>query len=91
LSALINKIIKHELKKTINFRDFIAFYWALFAQSYQVTGKVTDADNQPLPGVSVTIEGTSRGTSTDFNGDYAIMVQSRENLIFSFVGYNERN
>ncbi len=63
---------------------------AIFAQSYQVTGKVTDTDNQPLPGVSVTIEGTSRGTSTDFDGNYAIMVQSSENLIFSYVGYNEK-
>ncbi|MDF1517443.1 MAG: TonB-dependent receptor, partial [Lutibacter sp.] len=30
------------------------------------------------------------GTSTDFDGNYAIMVQSSENLIFSYVGYNER-
>lgn len=77
-------------KKHLILGILLLFTGALFAQSYQVTGKVTDADNQPLPGVSITIEGTSRGTSTDFNGDYAIMVQSRENLIFSFVGYNEK-
>lgn len=62
----------------------------IFAQSYQVTGTVTDADNQPLPGVSVTIEGTSRGTTTDFDGKYAVMVQSMENLIFSYVGFNDK-
>ncbi len=77
-------------KKQLFFAIFSFFTIAIFAQSYQVTGKVTDADNQPLPGVSVTIEGTSRGTSTDFDGNYAIMVQSSENLIFSYVGYNER-
>ncbi|OGS69011.1 MAG: TonB-dependent receptor [Flavobacteria bacterium RIFCSPLOWO2_12_FULL_35_11] len=77
-------------KKRFILGIFSLFTVAIFAQSYQVTGKVTDSDNQPLPGVSVTIEGTSRGTSTDFNGDYAIMVQSRENLIFSYVGYNEK-
>jgi len=77
-------------KKRFILGIFSLFTVAIFAQSYQVTGKVTDADNQPLPGVSVTIEGTSRGTTTDFNGDYAIMVQSRENLIFSYVGYNEK-
>ncbi|HEY9168613.1 MAG TPA: TonB-dependent receptor [Lutibacter sp.] len=69
---------------------FLLFTVAIFAQSYQVTGKVTDTDNQPLPGVSVTIEGTSRGTTTDFDGNYAVMVQSSENLIFSYVGYNEK-
>lgn len=77
-------------KKQLFFAIFTLFTVAIFAQSYQVTGKVTDADNQPLPGVSVTIEGTSRGTTTDFNGDFAIMVQSSENLIFSYVGYNEK-
>jgi iron complex outermembrane receptor protein len=77
-------------KKRFILGIFSLFTVAIFAQSYQVTGKVTDADNQPLPGVSVTIEGTSRGTTTDFNGDYTIMVQSRENLIFSYVGYNEK-
>lgn len=77
-------------KKQFILGIFLLFTVAIFAQSYQVTGKVTDLDNQPLPGVSVTIEGTSRGTTTDFNGDYAIMVQSRENLIFSYVGYNEK-
>lgn len=77
-------------KEQLFFAIFSFFTMVIFAQSYQVTGKVTDADNQPLPGVSVTIEGTSRGTSTDFDGNYAIMVQSSENLIFSYVGYNER-
>lgn len=77
-------------KKQLILGIFSLFTVAIFAQSYQVTGKVTDSDNQPLPGVSVTIEGTSRGTSTDFNGNYAIMVQSKENLIFSYVGYNEK-
>ena len=66
------------------------FTMVVYAQSYQVTGTVSDSENQPLPGVSVTIEGTSRGTSTDFNGEYTIMVELSENLIFSYVGYNEK-
>ena len=66
------------------------FTMAIYAQSYQVSGTVTDSDNQPLPGVSVTIEGTSRGTTTDFDGKYIIKVESSENLIFSYVGFNEK-
>lgn len=53
-------------KKQFILGIFSFFTVAIFAQSYQVTGKVTDTDNQPMPGVSVTIEGTSRGTTTDF-------------------------
>lgn len=63
---------------------------AIYAQSYQVSGTVTDADNQPLPGVTVTIEGTSRGTTTDFDGKYTIKVEMSENLIFSYVGFNDK-
>jgi len=77
-------------KKQFILGIFSLFTIAIYAQSYQVTGKVTDSENQPLPGVSVTIEGTSRGTTTDFDGKYAIMVESSENLIFSYVGYNEK-
>ena len=69
---------------------FSLFTMVIYAQSYQVSGSVTDMDNQPLPGVSVTIEGTSRGTTTDFNGEYSIKVESSENLIFSYVGFNDK-
>ena len=77
-------------KKQFLLAIFSLFTIAIYAQSYQVTGKVTDTDNTPLIGVSVAIEGTSRGTITDFDGAYNIMVQSRENLIFSYIGYTEK-
>lgn len=54
-----------------------------------VTGTVTDAkDNSPVPGVSVILKGTSKGTSSDFDGNFSINV-SGENpvLLFSSVGY----
>ncbi|WP_372792282.1 TonB-dependent receptor domain-containing protein [Lutibacter sp.] len=66
------------------------FTMAIYAQSYQVSGTVVDSDSQPLPGVTVTIEGTSRGTTTDFDGNYTIKVESSENLIFSYVGFNDK-
>ncbi len=77
-------------KKQFLLAIFSLFTIAIYAQSYQVTGKVTDTDNTPLIGVSVAIEGTSRGTITDFDGAYTVMVQSRENLIFSYIGYTEK-
>ncbi|MBL4939566.1 MAG: TonB-dependent receptor [Lutibacter sp.] len=77
-------------KRQLILAIFSLFTMAIYAQSYQVTGTVTDTDNQPLPGVSVTIEGTSRGTTTDFDGKYTIKVEMSENLIFSYVGYNDK-
>ncbi|MHA7110216.1 SusC/RagA family TonB-linked outer membrane protein [Sunxiuqinia elliptica] len=56
-------------------------------QKRRITGKVTDASGQPLPGVTVLIKGTTDGTITDFDGDYAIAGVSAEGiLVFSFVG-----
>ncbi|NOR28757.1 MAG: TonB-dependent receptor [Lutibacter sp.] len=77
-------------KKQFLIAIFSLFTMATFAQSYQVSGTVTDSDSQPLPGVSVTIEGTSRGTTTDFDGKYTVKVESSENLIFSYVGFNDK-
>ena len=86
---LINKTNMNQ-KKNLLMALFVLFSGVICAQSYQVTGKVTDSDNQPLPGVSVLIEGTTRGTTSDFNGEYAIIVKMSENLIFSYVGYADK-
>jgi iron complex outermembrane receptor protein len=77
-------------KRQLILAIFSLFTMMIYAQSYQVSGTVTDTDGQPLPGVSVTIEGTSRGTTTDFDGKYTIKVELSENLIFSYVGYNDK-
>lgn len=44
---------------------------SLYAQSNRVSGVVTDA-NGPLPGVTVIVEGTTTGTTTDVNGRYTV-------------------
>ncbi|GAA4246079.1 TonB-dependent receptor [Winogradskyella damuponensis] len=59
----------------------------LMAQS-TAKGIVTDKANaMPMPGVNVIIKGTSRGTSTDFDGKYSIELSEGEVLVFSYVGY----
>ena len=52
-----------------------------------VSGKVTDESNSVLPGVSIILKGTQRGTTTDANGAFKIEVPDNATLIFSFVGY----
>ncbi|GAB3499238.1 TonB-dependent receptor [Spirosoma knui] len=58
-------------------------------QERLVSGKVSSGDdNQPLPGVSVAVKGTTRGTTTDANGEYRISVPSNNaELVFSAVGF----
>lgn len=54
----------------------------------KVSGKVTDLNGQPLPGVSVLIKGTSNGAVTDLDGNYSIAkVSGKEVLVFSYIGY----
>lgn len=59
----------------------------LMAQS-TVTGTVTDKANaMPLPGVNVIIKGTSKGASTDFDGNYSLEVNQGETIVISYLGY----
>ncbi|MDO1444791.1 SusC/RagA family TonB-linked outer membrane protein [Rhodocytophaga aerolata] len=59
-----------------------------FAQDVTVSGKVTDpADNSPLPGVNITVKGTTTGTVTDGTGAYSISVPGNSTLVYSFIGY----
>ena len=52
-----------------------------------VTGTVVDEENQPLPGVSIQVEGTTSGTTSDFDGNYAIEVDSDiVVLVFTYIG-----
>ncbi|NII25364.1 TonB-dependent receptor [Pseudoflavitalea sp. X16] len=60
-----------------------------WAQSRTVTGKVTDRNGVPLPGVSVTIKNSSTGTQTNDAGEFSITLPNNARvLLFSFVGYN---
>ncbi|NBB19295.1 SusC/RagA family TonB-linked outer membrane protein [Runella sp. CRIBMP] len=62
---------------------------SLLAQEITVQGRITDAENNaPLPGVSVVVKGTNRGTNTDGEGRYRLSVAPNSTLVFSFVGYN---
>lgn len=60
----------------------------LIAQTREITGKVTSADDSGgMPGVSISVKGTSLGTITDMSGNYSIKVPvDAKTLIFSFVG-----
>lgn len=61
----------------------------LFAQNITITGKVTDANNVPMPGVNIQVKGTTKGATTNFDGEYTINASSGDVLIFSYVGFKK--
>ncbi|KQS34045.1 TonB-dependent receptor [Dyadobacter sp. Leaf189] len=65
----------------------------LMAQTREITGKVTDEAAKELPGVSIVIKGTQRGTATDANGLYKLTIpdQGPVTITFSFVGYQSQD
>lgn len=75
-------------------KRFTCFLLALFgglfsmlSQELPVTGTVTDENNVPLLGVNVLVKNKSRGTTTDFDGNYSIDVAANDTLVFSYVGF----
>lgn len=59
----------------------------VYAQQSTLNGKVLDGNGEPLIGVSIQVKNTSRGTITDFNGNFSVEVISGETLIISYIGY----
>ncbi|SHK97072.1 TonB-linked outer membrane protein, SusC/RagA family [Chitinophaga jiangningensis] len=60
----------------------------VYAQT-KITGKVTDkTSGNPLPGVTIVVKGTNRGTATDPNGVFSLQAKQGDILVASFVGYD---
>ncbi len=57
-----------------------------WGQSMNISGKISD-NQDVIPGVSVSVKGATKGTSTDFNGNYEISAVKGDVLIFTFIGY----
>ena len=76
------------MKKIKNFLVglFLIFSYYSFAQS-GVSGVISDTDGNPIPGVTILIEGTTNGTTSDFDGNYSISVNSGQSLQFSSLGF----
>lgn len=73
-------------------RLFISFMILLqaigiFAQDFTVKGTVTSTDGETLPGVTVQVKNTTRGTITSMDGVYEISANEKSTLVFSFIGY----
>jgi TonB-linked SusC/RagA family outer membrane protein len=60
-------------------------------QGFEVQGTVKDEEGNSLPGVNITVKGTTKGVITDINGKYNISLENKSaTLVFSFVGYYKK-
>lgn len=66
-------------------------FWVISAQDRSISGTVTVAsDGMPLPGVTVLVKGTQSGTSTDMDGNYSIIANPGDLLVFSSIGFSTK-
>lgn len=63
---------------------------SISAQEMNISGVVIDNDGLTMPGVSVSVKGTTTGTITDIDGKYNLNVQKGATLLFSFIGYTTK-
>ena len=80
-----------EIKKVLMFLVCLLALQGIEAQ-ITVSGVITDADTgAPIPAITVVEEGTTNGTSADFDGNYTIDVPSNATLRFSSIGYTTQS
>lgn len=63
------------------------FSLATIMAQQNIVGTVTDTNGNPLPAVSVVVQGTADGVSTDFDGQFSLQAQFGESLVFSSLGF----
>jgi hypothetical protein len=84
----VNQTMKKLLHRSLTLLVCWSLSFSLLAQERTISGKVTSAaDNSILPGVSIVVKGTSKGTTTDGNGEFKVAVPNNATLIFSYIGY----
>ena len=82
--------MKQNLFKGVILLICIVFPAFIFAQG-TVSGSISDEAGTPLPGVNVVIQGTTRGTTSDFDGNFSIEISNfPATLEFSSLGYERK-
>ncbi len=77
--------------KLILFFSLLLVTTAAFAQTRQISGKVSDAAGQSIAGADVFVVGTTNGTTTDQNGNYVLMVSPKDVIRFAFLGFVDQD
>ena len=83
------KIRLNQIRKFLFLLFFSALIPAiLLAQKGNINGKITESDGSPIPGVFVSLKGTTIGTTSKINGEYSLNLEEKKGiLVFSFIGF----
>lgn len=52
-----------------------------------IQGQVSDPQELPIPGVNIQIQGTNRGTTSNFDGEYQMVARPQDTLVYTYMGY----
>jgi len=90
-SLITNQIFMKErievFKKAVLLSFFVCLQFGVLAQNIKVSGTITEANGAPIPGVNVSIPGTTTGTISAGDGTYSIDVTANGQLTYSFIGF----
>ncbi|MGC1633095.1 MAG: carboxypeptidase-like regulatory domain-containing protein, partial [Gelidibacter sp.] len=80
------------MKKKFGILTFLLLFLVQtgFAQEKIVSGTVMDNNGIPVAGANIIINGTARGTTTDFDGKYTINVTEGQTIVFTSIGFTEQ-
>lgn len=79
------------MKKTVTLLFIITLSLQSILGQQQIKGKVVDDQKLPLPGVTILVKHTVRGTLSDIDGNYIISASPADTLVFSMVGMASQN
>lgn len=92
--------MKKHLLKSINWHPFLMLAFCLLCfqnihaqETITIEGNVSSASEEnpgPLPYITIIVKGTTRGTTTDFDGNYSITAAPDATLVFSYVGFKTK-
>lgn len=68
---------------------FLSILFSVYGQAQDVTvkGRVNDEKGLPIPGATILTKGTSKASTSDFDGNYEIKAPANGTLVISFIGY----
>ncbi|MGW9684445.1 SusC/RagA family TonB-linked outer membrane protein [Flagellimonas sp. 2504JD1-5] len=77
------------MKQSLSALILLLMAFGINAQQRTISGTVSDQTSLPLPGVNIVIEGTTIGTQSDFDGNYAINAETGQVLLFTYIGQKD--
>ena len=79
---------KHRLwKLAVAMLPMMLLSFSVFAQKHQISGKILDEEQMPVPGVNVVIKGTTIGTITGGDGSFSMQAADDDVLVITYIGY----